>query len=70
MTWNYRLVKHSTYVAIHEVYYNESGRPSSVTAEPIGLLGADAEEIKEDLEYIMRAFDAPVLAWEDIVNED
>jgi hypothetical protein len=44
MSWNYRIVRHPNGdLALHEVYYDEAGRPDGVTAAPVGF-AADAEE--------------------------
>ena len=43
MTWNYRLIRHGEYVALHEVYYDGGGKVTSWTADPISFV-ADLDE--------------------------
>lgn len=33
-TWNYRVIDHGTYRALHEVHYDEKCRPKSYTSNP------------------------------------
>ena len=40
MSWNYRIIKHKridggTYHALHEVYYDASGKPDKYTDSPV-----------------------------------
>jgi hypothetical protein len=39
MTWNYRIIKYrdSNGFGLHEVYYDEKGRPSAMTKNPVGF---------------------------------
>ncbi len=43
MTWNYRIIDHGEYLGLHEVHYDDAGKPKSCTADPITFV-ADAEE--------------------------
>lgn len=58
MTWNFRLVKHtepkskSVWYGIHEVFYNEVGKPWAMTQQPIQLEGESAKDISADLKLI------------------
>lgn len=74
MTWNYRLLRHldgrgQIYLAVHEVYYDEEGKPDACTVEPVRLIGQDEEhgdhvnEILKELAMIRRDLmnGAPVL---------
>jgi len=69
MSWNYRVVKKTTegvtWYGIHEVYYDEKGRPDMCTQDTIGL----QEESIEDLEFIINktreALSHPVLDYEE-----
>ena len=68
MTWNYRIIKTNETYAVHEVYYDD-GRPSSWTENAILGPGYESvEEIKQDLEYMKRALDAPVLMLEELLQ--
>jgi len=51
MTWNYRIVRHhqpSEWFGLHEVFYDDSGSPMGITAEPIGFI-SDGEEGPEGI---------------------
>ena len=65
MTWNYRVIKHTTddviYYGIHEVYYDDKQEPSSYSEDSIAPYGQTLEEIKSDLEKMVTALSKPVL---------
>ena len=44
-TWNYRLVKHDDYYAVHEVYYGNDGQPTSMTSTAVDFGGETKEEV-------------------------
>ena len=50
--------------AIHEVFY-ENDKPKSVTQEPCWIQGETILELKSDFELYKKAFDKPVLNYED-----
>lgn len=76
-TWNYRIIRHrkpEEWLAVHEVYYDEAGNPSSMTVEPITFL-VDGEEGPEGVirSLEMALADAkkhPVLEEADIGSQD
>ncbi len=54
MIWNYRIVKYidGSGWGLHEVFYNDNGEPSSMTAEPISFVAMPNDEpnmIRDDL---------------------
>lgn len=54
MSWNYRVVRHATgLLALHEVYYTETGAPRARTAEPCGFI-SDEDEGLEGLVISLR----------------
>lgn len=68
--WNYRILKHGDTYAIYEVYYEhqhprgtvEAPVPHSCTENPVAPLGEGSpEELRRDMEMMLRAFDHPVL---------
>ena len=75
MSWNYRVVKNTyeeggEYFAIHEVYYDGDGNPTSCTALPANFLGDDLDDLKAVLDMVQQAFDKPVLDYyEDFPND-
>ncbi len=75
--WNYRVVrkKHKSkeidwdWYGIHEVYYKD-GEPEMCTEGMMSPHGDTLEELQEDLQWMLRALDAPVLNYEDIGGND
>ena len=65
MSWNYRVVQREDLFAIHEVYYDEAGKPAAVTADAMTPDGDTLEELRETFEQFREAFDQPVLQYED-----
>ena len=68
--WNHRVMKRAnehgeTWYEIHEVFYDhgqgESEPRLSWTEEAIAPVGETLEELKTELERMLRACDAPVL---------
>lgn len=43
VTWNYRIIDHGEWLALHEVYYDEAGNPRSYTSEPCTFFAHDDE---------------------------
>lgn len=71
MSWNYRVIRFCdlttgdcTY-AVHEVYYDKCGKPTSCTEASIAPFGETPEELKRCLELMAFAFKKPVLDFED-----
>lgn len=63
MTWNYRIVRFSDpeWYQIHEVHYDSSGEPTSMTARSVCLEGESKDDIEKEIALIMRAFREPIL---------
>lgn len=65
MTWNYRIIKetinNTIHYSIHEVYYDENGAPSFFSENPITPYGEYLDDLKKDLQLMLKAFDKPVL---------
>jgi len=59
--WNFRLVKvEDGTIGVHEVYYDENGKPSSMTEKVYTLYYEefeDYEDLKGDLELIIEHLD-------------
>ncbi|GAB4228069.1 MAG: hypothetical protein Kow0032_07950 [Methyloligellaceae bacterium] len=66
MHWNYRVLRHEDgTLALHEVFYDENGKPSMYTNDPISF-AVDGDEglpaLTEALEHALRdARERPVL---------
>ena len=69
MTWNYRVVKgkcqgsiSGELFRIKEAYYSKNKKkPTSLTVEAVYAQGETLEELKEDFDHMLEAFDKPVL---------
>jgi hypothetical protein len=65
--WNYRLVRHRnsndteepTYTTVHEVFYGDDGGVQLLA------FSEASPRTKEEAEWIVKAFDEPVVAWVD-----
>ena len=57
--WNFRLVKHiqpksrSVWYGVHEVFYNDAGKPWTMTEEPVQVDGESTRDIIAYLEQII-----------------
>jgi hypothetical protein len=76
MYWNHRVCKQEvpsldgeteTQYGIHEVYYNDGGKPSGCTENPIAVVGEDIDEIRETVKRFHKALSLPVLDLDTIV---
>lgn len=75
--WNYRVVRKTFLIGeeteyryeIHEVYYRE-GKPSMTTVEAMDPHGETIDNLREDLEWMKRALDKPVLDYETLEEID
>jgi hypothetical protein len=66
MTWNYRVLEHEEGFAIHDVFYNKNNKPESYGTDPVYLGWYDnCEDLKSDLNLILKALDKPVLKYSD-----
>ncbi|HUY52958.1 MAG TPA: hypothetical protein VMV24_00050 [Candidatus Dormibacteraeota bacterium] len=65
MTWNYRIIKHDTekrnYFAIHEVFYDNKGKITSWTENPIDIVGESKTDIKSILKQMVVDIETPTL---------
>jgi hypothetical protein len=79
VTWNYRVVRRRgtltpqedwEVLGIHEVHYDEAGKPTSVTVEPVTVLtdGTDVEALRAVLSMMELACGAPILEYDEICN--
>lgn len=65
MTWNYRVFRNTTEgmdsFEIHEVYYDESGRPHSYMESASQPFGDNVEELRAEIQYMLEALQHPIL---------
>lgn len=69
--WNYRVTRDTSQLpqyGIREVYYREKDDAIAAwTSSPFDLVGETPEDIKDDIELVLLAFNLPVI---DITDED
>lgn len=64
--WNYRVVEKSGSFSVHEAFYDDGVEtPHSITENEMSPYGETLEELKEDLEHYLEAFEKPVLQYKD-----
>lgn len=64
--WTHRVVRSrdadgTAWLGIHEVHFDEEGRPYAYTASPVGVAEATVEELLHTLEQMKRSLALPVL---------
>ena len=65
MSWNYRVLRYKDgCVGIHEVYYDEDGRPEGCTERPVGPVGDDVGGLRGTLSAMLYAIDEPELDYD------
>jgi hypothetical protein len=65
-SWNYRIVltkdsENSTYMTIHEIYYDSNGNPIGKSESPAHLSASSFTELVEVYEKIKDAFTKPII---------
>ena len=72
MTWNYRVMRIVTADevshGVHEVYYDEQGRPKMYSSEPCPIYGETLEDLTSEIRRFEAALKLPVLTPEDFVS--
>lgn len=66
MKWNYRIMRHTDaggrqYYAVHETYYGDAGEVMGSTEEAASVMGETLDEVREELDRMLRALDYPVI---------
>jgi len=68
MHWNFRVLRHGkgkdVYYAIHEVFYDDKGKPTSCTKNPIDVGSESPKAIKWMLRKMQLGSKSQVLAYE------
>ena len=69
MTWNHRVISRKyetgeTYYAIHEVYYDDSGKPTQCTALPSVILEDSIDDLAITIDRIRECLSKPVLDYD------
>ena len=66
-TWDFRVLQHDGFYAVHEVYYAD-GVATTCSLEPIQIMGDDLSDLRGELNLMAEAFSKPVLAYSDFVK--
>lgn len=74
MTWNYRILERveeegTVTQGLYEVYYDD-GEPVFCTKDPVGILWDKGENFLVLRNQLMRAFEEPVLHYDDFNNKE
>ncbi len=64
MTWNYRVMNTGKNLGVYSVYYDDDGRITTWSVEPMTPSGQCLEELTKELERFRRALTLPVLDYE------
>ena len=68
MGWNHRVMKHKDgeddFFTIHEVYYDKEGKVDGYTTKGSSAGGNSLQELRENLERMLRSLDKEVLIYE------
>jgi hypothetical protein len=67
MSWNYRVMTldGGQSYEIHEVYYDSAGKPHTYTMNPVKPFGENLRELRQDLMWMLKSLDEPVLTLQD-----
>lgn len=78
MSWNYRVMRREgtqvlngrahnwTTYGIYEVYYRDDGSIEMWSDAPMDPHGEDFEELRRDFDLMVRAFDKPILSYNEL----
>jgi GTP:adenosylcobinamide-phosphate guanylyltransferase len=71
-TWNYRVLSQKsgdeTVYSIHQVFYDEQDIVVRYVKVPISLIATDLEDMVEDMQLALEAFDQPIIKIETLNN--
>mgnify|MGYP001235108570 CR=1 FL=1 len=71
--WNHRVLAHKDgedwFFQIHEVYYNDEGKPISYTTNAISVGAESIKDIKWVLKEMKKSLEKPILSVENFPNE-
>lgn len=73
MNWNYRIIHHDTgehvYFAIHEVFYDEHGKVTNWTTDPIDVSGESKSEVIKTLNRMFEDIEKSEILLESQLDE-
>jgi hypothetical protein len=68
MTWNYRLIRHTSngeeYIAIHSVYYDANSNPIFCSKDPAYIASEDIVGISDEIDRFLVAMSKPVIDYD------
>lgn len=71
-TWNYRVLSQKsgdeTVYSIHQVFYDEQDLVVKYVKVPISLIATDLEDMVEDMQLALEAFNQPIIKIETLNN--
>jgi hypothetical protein len=72
-TWNHRVIRSvepdgTEFFGVHEVHYDDDGKPSLYSADPVAVCGGALDEIRWTLDRMREAVDKPILSKSDFVG--
>lgn len=65
MSWNYRVVEHAGEFAIHEVFYDDTGKVTGWTETPVYPRAESVEDLAQELARYAEALKKPVISDKD-----
>lgn len=69
MSWNHRVIRKTfgdeTYFQIHEVYYDDQGKPKVCTVDSVAAMGETPEILRSELIMMLAAYEKPILDYDD-----
>ena len=66
-TFNYRVLSRDGKLGIYEVYYDGDGKPVTSTTDPLlAFTLPTVDDLRYELETMLRALDEPVLQYDDV----
>lgn len=73
MSWDYRLLArkygNNTYLEIHEVYYDEDGKPNGYNGKEADICSQDLEGVHRVLNLMIEATTKPILSFVNFPEE-
>mgnify|MGYP003432318788 FL=1 len=72
MTWNYRVIQNTKddedFYYIKEVYYDQDGNIKLYSEDSIAPHGLTYDELREDLEMMLNAFNYPIITGNELIE--
>lgn len=70
MTWNHRVIKRKydtgeVFFAIHEVFYDDAGKPTQCTVMPSAILEDSIDDLAITIDRIRECLSKPVLDYDE-----